>query len=449
MKIIALSQDSIDNPIYTKLAAQSQVEQHRGDTAVGACDVFVFDAASCEAAALELALAPLNAGISVLLLDPTDAHKGALAKRIGFRSHGASRAYLVVKAGDAAGREYFRIVEAKDSQAEVEIASQATERDSNTGAITRGEVSSSLVEQAFGLSEAAVEHFLSAMAAAPQEALASSVGGPPAALVWKNWVYSRTHTWSTGVANECNDLGPPPTNPNINLSLTYNFSAALNNSPQSGPFQYLGLTLTGIFQNGGMSSSSDTAAGWMLTEIGPEFQVPGGQLSWYSSSPANTNSVTTVITGSDVTVGFDASADSSGVGAGVSGSYTYSNSTTKDITDWYVRQLTQTKWLYAQNTPFDGASWSDWDGAFNSFSGSVQHSDLPAISTSSLQYAVNAVWKTNSVIKSAVTITCLNPMYLGYLMANQFMGLSTKGAKWRANSNPSDTFSIDLSVVSE
>jgi hypothetical protein len=448
MKIIALSNDTINNPIHAKLAARFPIEAHSGSGPLGNCDLLVFDAASCPPEAVDQAIAPLNAGASILLLDATDAHKKVLAARIGFRSHGAGRGYLVVKANDLHGREFFRIIEAKDSDATVLTYCEAEEHDGKGGEKTLLAGSPRTLQQNEPISDTQVDLFMTAMIAAPQEAVASSVGGPPAALVWKTWVYSRNHTY-TASGEAKNDLGPPPTNTHISLALTYNFSAALNNAPESGPFQYLGLGMSGIFQNGGMSSSTDTSAGWILTQIGPEFQVPDTQLSWYSSSPANTNSVSTVTTGTDLTVGFDASADSSGVGAGVNGSYSYSNSTTKNITDWYVKQLQTTKWLYAQNTPFDGATSPHWSGGYNSFTGSVQHSYFPAISTSSLQFAVNAVWKTNSVLKSAVTVTCYNPMTVGYLEANQFMGLSTKSSCSTAYSNASDTFSIDLSVVSE
>lgn len=449
MKIVTLSNQIINNPIYTKLAAKAHTEPYRGNEQVSQCELFVFDAVSVPHDEVNQAIAFLDAGVSVLFLDPTDEHKKALAKRIGFRSHGAGRGYLAVKANDQDGREYYRIIEAKDNQTSVSLTSQVLEWDaSGVKKETDSQVSLQDVAQAHLLSDAQVDLFISSLALAPQEVTANSASTttPPSALVWQNWIYSRVHT-VTASGQEYDGLGPPPTNTHIALSLNYQFSAALNNTPQSGAFQYLGLGLSGIFQNGGMSSSSDTAAGWILTQIAPEFQIPESEFFWYSSSPSNTNNVTQVTTGSSVSVGFDASVDRSGPSVGANGSYTYSNSTTKDITDWYIKQLERSKWLYAQNTPFDGAS-NDWSGGFNSFSGTVQHSYLPTISTSSLQFAVNAVWKTNTVLTTEATVTCYNPMMVGYLMANKFMGLSTKGVSWTAYSNPMDTFSINMAVVS-
>jgi len=438
MKIITLSHQTINNPIYTKLAAGAQIEIYSGDGPVDECDVFVFDAASCAAAEVSQAVAPLDAGAWVLLLDLSDEHKQALAKRIGFRSHGAGRGYLVAKTNDAEGHERFRIVEARDSKPKVSSMSRGFQGD-KTG-VTKEfdpEVAFQDQEQEHPLSDAEVDVFLSVLAASPQAEASDSA---PPGLIWKSWIYSRTHTYTaSGTVNSDTGLGPPPSK-TITLLLTYDFEAALNNAPQSGAFQYLGLLMTGIFQNNGMSNTTDTNYGWIIAELNPSFQQ-SSDLFWYSSSPANTNEQTQVTTGSSVTVGFDQN--------GVSAGYTYSNSVTENITDWYITQQTASEWIYAQNTPFDGSTqnYKVAEGCVNWYSGHINTSSFPAISTSSLQCAVNAVWKTNSVLTTEVPISISNFMQADYMMVGEFLGLGTSFALWWATSEPTDTFSIDLSVV--
>lgn len=436
MKIITLSHQTINNPIYTKLAAGAQVESYSGSGAIGECDIFVFDSASCAAAEVNLVIPPLDAGVSVLLLDPTDEHKQALAKRIGFRSHGAGRGYFVAKTTNDDGHERYRIIEARDSKIKISLISQGAQGDS-TGLKKVFDPEVEDVEEEGSLSDADVDLYLSALAATPQAAASSP---PPSALIWKSWVYSAHHQLNaSGGVNSNTGLGPPPSK-TLDLYLTYSFEAALNNAPQSGPFQYLGLLLTGIYQNNGLSNTSDTNYGWIIANIVPSFQ-PSSELFWYSSSPANTNDVTQVTTGSSVNVGFDSN--------GASAGYTYSNSTTQNITDWYITQQTASQWLYAQNTPFDGSttSASVASGCVNWYSGHINTSSFPAISTSSLQFAVDAVWKTNSVLTSEVPVTITNHMQADYFMVKEFLGLGTNFVLWTSSTTPTDTFSIDMSVV--
>lgn len=67
--------------------------------------------------------------------------------------------------------------------------------------------------------------------------------------------------------------------------------------------------------------------------------------------------------------------------------------------------------------------------------------------TSSLQFAVNEVWKTNSVLTTSQTFSISNQMRADYIMINTFLGLGTKWATWISTSTPSDTFTIDMSVL--
>jgi len=106
-----------------------------------------------------------------LLLDPTDEHKKALAAHMGFRSHGSGRGYLVVKADGQLGREYHRIIEARDSKITVSTTTETIEGDESGASKTL--VSRDLSrdeEQTHLLSDAEIDRFLDALAVAPEQA---------------------------------------------------------------------------------------------------------------------------------------------------------------------------------------------------------------------------------------------------------------------------------------
>lgn len=440
MKITTHAHGAISNAVYAYLTAGTTAAIYREDTPLSTGDLFVIDARSCPAHEVSLAFAPLLAGAGVLLLDASDEHKKALARHIGFRSQGANTGYFVSRHADAAGHVSYRIVEAGDSTSKMTSTSQRAYKDN---IIEQHEVHPAVVafedvQQVHALTQADIDLFATTIAS---PVVLDASAPPPAQLVWKNWIYSRTHTFTAAGAGN-SDFDAPPSK-TISLLLTYTFQGALNNTPQTGPFQYLGLLETGIFQNNGMSHTSNTDFGWTIAAFNPTFAASSA-LQYFESSPSNTNDVAQVTTGSSVTVGFDASSEGT---AGLNGSYTYSNATTKNISDWYITQNQSNNWLYAQNTPYDGVTTSFPSGGFNWFTGLIETGSFPVISTTSLQFAMSAVWKTNSVLTTEVDITVYNLMRVDYLRENTFLGLGTKGAFWNSTSVPQDIFSIDMSAL--
>ncbi|MFT3766388.1 MAG: hypothetical protein QM820_12880 [Minicystis sp.] len=437
MRIQTLSHSDVANPLYKKLVSGNTLSAPGDD---GPCDLFVVDAASCAPDEIGQAVAALDAGAKVLLLDAGDEHKKALAKRIGFRSHGPSRGYLVARLASKEGHARYRIVEVGEDQAPVTCASQAVAGDRKGATkVFPSQPGVPAPQQGRALTDAEMDVLLAAITAAAAEDEATD--SAPEGLDWASWIYSRSHSYTaSGSVNSDTGLGPPPSQ-QVTLLLTYTFQAALNDPPQSGAFQYVGLSLSGIFQNNGMSNTDDDNYGWILAAIEPTFS-PSSSLAWYSSSPSNTNDATQVTTGSSVNIGFNSN--------GATGGYTYSSSVTNNITDWYITQETSSNWLYAQNTPFDGntTSASVADSCVNWYSGHINTSSFPTISTSSLQFATNTVWKTSSVLTSEVDISVNNRMQVDYMMVKEFMGLGTNFVLWYSSSTPTDSFSIDLSVVS-
>ena len=72
---------------------------------------------------------------------------------------------------------------------------------------------------------------------------------------------------------------------------------------------------------------------------------------------------------------------------------------------------------------------------------------FPVISTSSLQFAADAVWKTNTVLTGEISISVVNLMRVDYIMVDKVLGFGNAWADWWKQSNPSDAFSIDMSVL--
>jgi hypothetical protein len=227
------------------------------------------------------------------------------------------------------------------------------------------------------------------------------------------------------------------------LQMTYVFDGALDTTDQTGPFQYIGCSLSGILANGGLEGNSGESFGWTLGNFNAIFTPSSDALLYYSSSPANTSGVSTVQTSSNVNIGFST--------GGVATGYTYSNSVTNSIADWQIVQQSGTSWNYFQATPFNGNATDNGtiDNCIDWAHGNgVQTSEFPAISTSSLQFAVNTVWKTNEVLTDTVTFQGYTSNQVDYIMTQVILGATNKEASWFWIGSTTDTFDIDMSVIS-
>ena len=441
MSIYVLSHGDIASPVHARLAAGATTTAFAAGDTLSPGDLLVIDAATCSTDEVQLGFPAIDAGAAVLLLDATDDYKQALGKHIGFRSHGASRGYHVVRRTGADGHARCYVSEVRDNTAPASLYVATGSGNKEQGTDKVGTVTTVYEDQVqtTPMTEADLDCFAASLAVTGE----NGTTPPPPGLVWYTWIYSSTHSFTaSGSYNSDADLGPPPSK-TITVNLTYLIQGALNNATQSGAFQFLGLQETGIFQNNGMSSKTDTSCGWTLGSICPTFSVPSS-LAWYQSSPSNTNNVSTVTTGSSVTVGFNAGTS----GGGGNASYTYSNSVTENITDWYIQQSTASAWIYAQYTPFDGNS-TDPSVINDSrgWNGTIDTSTFPVISTSSLQFAATAVWKTSAVLDSEVTISVSNRMRVDYIMVDKVLGFGNAWADWWYQSPPNDSFSIDMSTL--
>lgn len=388
------SAPTLDNPISARIS----------DLGSAADDLVVFDCASRPAEEVSQLFGALDAGAGLLLLDATEAHKEALAAHVGFRSQGAARGYFVARRA-AGGKVGYHFHEATDAPEEVADFIQ-------------------------GIRETL---------AMPLR-LDESTSGP----VEQTWTYTTSHPFTAvGPYNSDTGLGPTPDG-SISLQLKYVFEGALDTGDNAGPFQYIGCTLSGILSNGGLVGNTGETFGWILANFNPSFSVASDAFSYSSSSPANTSGTSTVQTGYNVNVGVS-------TGSGASATYNYSNSITNSISEWNVVQTSSSSWNYAQATPFDGNATDNGtiDNCIDWAHGNgVQTGEFPAISTSTLQFAVNTVWKTNGVVTDTVLFYGNTLTQVDYIMTQVILGATNKECSWVHKAASNDAFYIDMSKLS-
>jgi hypothetical protein len=438
MKTSVTNKQKIDNPIYAQISDIGSATPFSTDTKYSTDDLIVFDCASCPPEDVSKLFGALDTGAGLLLLSATDAHKKALAVHVGFSSRGRSRGYFVARRASN-GKIGYHFLEAKDTLSHSTLRTASSVRTDGSLTARAPTVVFNSVPHTLTSDEIAV--FIKGL----QNTLAMPLQldtQPPAGLDYKTWFYTRPYSYTTYGLEEKSGLGPPP-NGTVSLQMTYVFDGALDTTAQTGPFQFIGCSLSGILSNGGLKANSGESFGWSLANFNASFYTSSDALFIYSSSPPNTNGVSSVTTGSNVTVGFST--------GGVSTGYTYSNSVTNSIADWQVVQNSGYSWNYAQVTPYDGNATDngtidnciDW-----AHGGGVQTGEFPAISTSSLQFAVNTVWKTNEVTTDTITFQGITSNQADYIMTQVLLGATNKEASWFWIASSNDSFDIDMSVIS-
>lgn len=435
-----LYEEKTDNPVSAQISGIGSATTFSPDTKYSSDDLVVFDCASCPPEDVSKLFGVLETGAGLLLLDAAEAHKKALAAHVGFSSHGSSRGYFVARRA-VGGKVGYHFHEAKDTLSQSTLRMAGSRRNAD-GSLTAVEPTAFFTSVPHALTSDEVAMFIKGL----QKTLAMPLEldtPPPTGLVYQTWTYSKPYSyWISAAENEDTGLGPPPTT-SVSLQMTYVFDGALDNADQAGAFQYIGCSLSGILSNGGLKGDSGESFGWSLANFNAQFSTSSDELFYYSSSPANSSGSSSVQTGSNVTIGFST--------GGATAGYTFSNSVTNNITDWQVVQLSGSSWNYAQVTPFDGNAtdngtidncldWAHGDG--------VQTDEFPTISTSSLQFAVNTVWKTNAVVNDVITFQGSTSNQVDYIMTQVLLGATNMEASWCWISSSNDSFDIDMSMIS-
>ena len=399
-------------------------------------DAVVLDQVTAlDSAGRDLITAAIGADRAVVLLEPADEQKAVLTDVIGFGSAGPSALYVVVPCRDNVGGQHFRILEQRYPTQLVQLMHQEASGE-GPGVTERGDV----IELDLGGTPPEVpleelkrfgKEVKDLLTSRPMTATAGAI---PPNLKWKSWVYSQCQCWTARGASS--KLGTPA-DQYISCQTTYEFDGFLNNWPETGPFQYLFLHQTGIFQTNGMAHNGDHTKGWYLTQLAPSFEVPS-QLVYYQSSPPNVANKSSVTT----TSGFSVNFSNEGAGA----SYDFSQSETREISEWEIIQLTGNSWRYAQASPYAGTTTTFPDNMVES-NDKGELKGLPNISKYSLQFDVQSVWKTNALVTVPVTVKCSNYLRADYIITEYESGTAWSGYWWYSPAQWTPAYTINLGLL--
>lgn len=441
MKFLLHTKESIAGRVLEYLKHIAQVDAFSGNESVAGYDLLVLDPKTCgpssESQDQALLKEAFDKDRAVLVLNAADEQKQVLAAFIGFRSHGSGMAYLVIPLRDGAGRTHHRIFEQMFPTSMGTLGRMDArgdgERLSDQSELVKMDLQDSSEKPELP------EHELRAFGERlrgmlqPGRAAEGMTQNVPSGLKWKTWDYSQCQCFTASGGKS--RLGTPPEQ-YISCLTTYEFQAYLNNWPETGPFQYVFLKQSGIYQTNGMSRNWEREKGWYLTQLAPTYNA-AEELFYYQSSPANVSDSKDVTTSS----GFEVNFNTGGAGA----SYNFSSSETQRIFDWKITQLAGTKWRYMQKSPYPGDI-TTFPSSMVQKKGVLK--ELSDISKYSLQFDVQVVWKTNSVVKKNLNITCLNYLRADYIITEHTSGDEYEGHWWYSNSTYSPTITIDLSLVS-
>ncbi len=187
-----------------------------------------------------------------------------------------------------------------------------------------------------------------------------------------------------------------------------------NNDPQ-GNFQHVlvetdaladpnGLAINNINDCQGQEVPGTCEIAWIQTLFMTSHAITpegGGGLVLQAASPQTANNTETVTTGSSFTIGYNRT-------EGAFGSYTYSNSVTKTITDWIANDIsssTAAQWQYASQHPYNGLITNGFDpSAWFYYFVSVAPTTPNNLSLEDLEYNTQSYWTNSQVSEDWITI---------------------------------------------
>ncbi|WNG54845.1 hypothetical protein F0U59_08725 [Archangium gephyra] len=211
-----------------------------------------------------------------------------------------------------------------------------------------------------------------------------------------------------------------------------------DNTSFNTPVQWVIIDHSGLCDTT-LKANDDTHLGWSLGSLDINGQnISSSTMAYKQSSPNNINNATTYTSSSSFTVGLSGGTD------GLSGntSYTIGSSQTSTITDWSIVQNYSDSWTFAQATPYNGNQSGFPDGAVDM--GGIE--TLPAISTTSLSYGTQTVWCRTPAAQQNSSIQYT------YKVGAWFIYEDNPGWVWHAYSWHSSpytvkTFTIDFSAA--
>lgn len=375
------------SPIYEALKSRVRMTVSNGNQKAADFDLVILDGDGFSGQQLsndDLVREAVHAGVWVLGLDVVEEDKDGLGEILHASSEGAVGAYLVRQAENAEGRPSSRLIDfiKPDRQAE--------------------DVAQSVVE------------YITEQAVAPQQA-----NIPPRALTYlvhHTSDYSGSMPEVTSPAfngGYCREgaYWPCPSSQTATWVVDHYITVLLNASTSPfGDFQYVVVETAGRADPGPLAIKYNDSCGpayvcelaWFQTRFDASHTIAAGStpektLTLEKTSPTTTNNTENVTTTSSFNVGYNEA-------QGAFGSYTYSKTDTKTITDWEVNDVSgnAAQWQYASNTVYDGMNTDSYDpGAWSYYYVPLQPNNL---SLQNLEYNVKSSWNNNAVSADWVNI---------------------------------------------
>ncbi len=439
-RLLSLVAAGLDHPILSELRLSARVEPYNGQDPESFLAVVIHSASvDGDVADLELLNRAIGAGVGVMVLDASAADKTALRRHLGitFNDGQDSLGYFFDLSRDRHA-EIFELpkrwspapedLEAVPTRPEFGPAAQAVEATFNRGPVRSSVQPDDPAEVARYVGK--VYSYLAETRGAQEGVSIDAVGPPNIPAAIKKW------TTTIHVQNK-RTLGHRQ---EAQLDFEIVIAAYLNNPPAGDHFQYVYVETNGILVPGKLAHNSSYHRGWFQRDlrmrVAPEAN-PSIVLA--DTAPNNVSGVRSVTDGVSFDIGFSAD--------GVSSTFGFSQSTTRDIADWRIIEDSTppvTSWRYFQNHPFDGrgrrcCAGGSRDCAMN---GLDKVKSPPTLSKFTLTTNTQAVWRTTSVLDDV--------LQFGYSFEQTLGDYHSKVIHWNCHqkrNTASGSFMVDLNKI--
>lgn len=211
-----------------------------------------------------------------------------------------------------------------------------------------------------------------------------------------------------------------------------------DNTSFNTPVQWLIIDNSGLCDTT-LKANDDTHLGWSLGSLVVSGQdISSSSMAYKQSSPNNINNATTYTSSSSFSVGLSAGTD----GLAGNTSYTVGSSQTSTITDWSIVQNDSNSWTFAQATPYQGNMTGFPDGAVDM--GGIN--TLPALSTTSLNFATQTVWCRTPATQQNMSVQYTYKVQAWFIYEDN-PGWSWHAYSWYSIPSTVKTFTLDFSAA--
>ncbi len=423
------------NQFYGKLKENIELKNVSCLSEVQPEDFVVVDAKSVigkEGDSYKQLCAKLGEGTSVLFLDADADCRKMLGKYLGFNKEGESVALFVKPHGKNAKKySIFDLSNSKPTKVKSQMISSKSDKiiENDFELKTDSKViSKNVMDMFYGdIMEGHIN--------------AAEDNDIPPDVEYKQWVYGIYYDWSSSERDKWKSY--TPRDQDTYGRVTY-IVQAFKDVAVTGDFQWIYMDCNGMWctskTGAGMNENNHDERGWSIGSIEISIPTPsdnGVNLKVYDCSPKNINGVKSYTSSVSFEVGYD------------TGSFSYSESCTEDITDWSVTLKTDNDWLFQQNSPYPGSIEDFPDDSIDYNAGKARHEikSLPTLSTTAVDFDTKSVWFNNSVSTNTIYIRPdLTVKYNYEALKNEWP--TWEAMFWWNYHYGTESFSIDLSQVS-